>query len=170
MRILILTPQLPYPPRQGTALRNWGILSNLARNHEIWLLTFDEDAAASSGEKGLVPALRAACSQVAVFPLPRRSTVDRLRTLFTSALPDMARRLWSPAFAATFDQWVSANSFDIIQVEGTELARYVLQSQIKNLKSKIVFDDHNCEYLLQRRACETDLRQPRRWHAAAYSF
>lgn len=23
MRILFLTPQLPYPPRQGTALRNW---------------------------------------------------------------------------------------------------------------------------------------------------
>ncbi|MCL5994697.1 MAG: glycosyltransferase, partial [Chloroflexi bacterium] len=41
---------------------------------------------------------------------------------------------------------------------------------IQNLKSKIVFDDHNCEYLLQRRSCETDLRQPRRWHAATYSF
>ena len=37
-------------------------------------------------------------------------------------------------------------------------------------KTKIVFDDHNCEYLLQQRACETDARQPGRWHAAAYSF
>src|SRR5262249_47649015 len=150
--------------------RNWGIISNLARNHEIWLLTFDEDAAVGSGERSLAPALHAACSQVAVFPLPPRPPVDRPRTLFTPPPPGNAWRVWAPPLAATFDQWVLANSFDIIQVEGIELARYVLQSQIKNLKSKIVFDDHNCEYLLQRRACEIDLRQPRRWHAAAYSF
>jgi polysaccharide biosynthesis protein PslH len=168
MRILILTPQLPFPPRQGTALRNWGILSGLARNHEVWLLSFDEQAGDSAA--ALAPELQAACRQVAVFPVPGRSTSARLRTLVTSSLPDMAWRLWSPAFAARFNEWTSAQSFDVIQIEGIELARYALQSAIENPQSKIVFDDHNCEYLLQRRAFETDLRQPRRWHAAAYSF
>jgi glycosyltransferase involved in cell wall biosynthesis len=34
----------------------------------------------------------------------------------------------------------------------------------------IVFDDHNCEYVLQKRAFLTDLRIPARWPGAAYSF
>ena len=38
--ILMLTPQVPYPPRQGTALRNWGILRGLAAHHRVSLLTF----------------------------------------------------------------------------------------------------------------------------------
>ena len=33
-----------------------------------------------------------------------------------------------------------------------------------------MFDDHNAEYLLQKRAFLTDVRQPRRWLGAAYSF
>jgi polysaccharide biosynthesis protein PslH len=35
---------------------------------------------------------------------------------------------------------------------------------------RLVFDDHNAEYVLQRRACLTDLRRPRRWPAAVYSL
>jgi glycosyltransferase involved in cell wall biosynthesis len=34
----------------------------------------------------------------------------------------------------------------------------------------IVFDDHNCEYLLQQRTFLTDLYSPARWPAAAYSY
>jgi glycosyltransferase involved in cell wall biosynthesis len=37
-------------------------------------------------------------------------------------------------------------------------------------KPLVVFDDHNCEYLLQRRAFETDVRRPTRWVAALYSL
>ena len=167
MRILLLTPQLPYPPRQGTALRNWGILSNLARNHEVWLLSFVEPGTDS---QMLAPELTKACHQIATFPVPQRSTVDRLRRLVTSALPDMAWRLWSPDLANCLTEWVTRNHFDIVQVEGIELARYALTSPIDTRRTKIVFDDHNCEYLLQRRACETDMLQPKRWHAAAYSL
>jgi sugar transferase (PEP-CTERM/EpsH1 system associated) len=167
MRILLLTPQLPYPPRQGTALRNWGILSNLARNHEVWLLSFVEPGAEA---QMLAPELTAACHKIATFPVPRRSTVKRLGRLVTSALPDMAWRLWSPEMAHCMREWVTRNHFDIVQVEGIELARYALSIPIDTRGTKIVFDDHNCEYLLQRRACETDLLQPKRWHAAAYSL
>ena len=38
--ILVLTPQVPYPPQQGTALRNWGILRALAERYEVSLLSF----------------------------------------------------------------------------------------------------------------------------------
>ena len=35
---------------------------------------------------------------------------------------------------------------------------------------RLVFDDHNAEYVLQKRAFLTDARRPRRWIAAAYSL
>lgn len=83
----------------------------------------------------------------------------------------MAWRLWSHNFQQIFEQWVEEKNFDIIQIEGIELARYVLESSsIKKRRSKIVFDDHNCEYLMQQRWYERDRRSPQRWHAAAYSL
>jgi len=143
MRLLFLTPQLPYPPKQGTALRNWGLISHLSRQHEIWLMSFDERGASDSA---LPAPLLKACKQVAVFPLPRRTGRDRLNTLLTSSLPDMAWRLWSSEFDAQLHHWLSQESFDIVQIEGIELARYAQHGDYK-----LIFDDHNCEYLMQQR-------------------
>ncbi len=40
--ILLLTPQLPYPPQQGTSLRNFHLLRALAHRHTVTLLSFAE--------------------------------------------------------------------------------------------------------------------------------
>ena len=42
MRLLLLTPQLPYPPHQGTSLRNFNFIAQLAKRHQVCLLTFLE--------------------------------------------------------------------------------------------------------------------------------
>ncbi len=165
MKLLFLTPQLPHPPRQGTALRNWGLISHLAaRGHEISLLSFDEDGGEPS------EALRRACVRIKRVPVPLRRAVDRLRTLATSTLPDMAWRLWSPEFRATFQNMVREVRPDVVQVEGIELARYITEYGASPALPRVVFDDHNCEYLLQQRAFLSDVRRPKRWHGAAYSF
>jgi glycosyltransferase involved in cell wall biosynthesis len=44
------------------------------------------------------------------------------------------------------------------------------QAQGRRAAPRLIFDVHNAAYLLQRRACLTDLRVPRRWIAAAYSW
>ncbi len=166
MKLLFLTPQLPHPPRQGTALRNWGLLSHLAaRGHTITLLSFDEAPGTA-----LSPELRAACAKLVRVPVPRRSTQQRLKTLATSALPDMAWRLWSAEFAGQLHALLRTDPPDILQIEGIELARYAFDPAARAAHTRLVFDDHNCEYVLQRRAFETDARRPRRWHAAAYSL
>ena len=60
-RILILTPQLPYPPQsltgfsQGTTIRNFNLLAGLARRHTVDLLTFltpEERRGKEAGEQG----------------------------------------------------------------------------------------------------------------------
>ena len=166
MKLLFLTPQMPYPPRQGAAIRNWHLISRMAAHHEVALLTF--------GSHMDVPeALAATCRQVEVVPLPPRRGRDRLRTLIATRLPDLARRLWSPTFSARLHTMLAAEHYDWVQVEGLEMAPYaheVLASGPRRARPRWLLDEHNAEYLLQQRAFQTDAQQPATWPAAAYSL
>lgn len=166
-KILLLTPQFPYPPHQGTTLRNYNLIAGLAQRHEVHLLSFGDPA----GCQGTP--LDGACASLRVVPPPQRSTGQRLRGLAFSRLPDMAQRLPSPAFRAALAETLEREDPDVVEVEGIELAQYLFQvaeSRGDRGRPLLVYDDHNAEYLLQKRAFETDVRQPGRWIAAAYSL
>jgi sugar transferase (PEP-CTERM/EpsH1 system associated) len=165
MKILFLTPQVPYPPQKGTALRNWGLISGLAERHEVTTLSFlDPGQAPELDDK-----LTATCRIEVVEP-PLRTTRDRLRDMLTTRQPDMALRLALDAYARQLEAWLARESFDIVHVEGIEMAPYLDVIEAVLPRPLVVFDDHNCEYLLQKRVFLTDLRIPVRWPAAAYSF
>ena len=170
MKILFLTPQLPYPPHQGTAIRNYNLIKHLASRHEIHLLSFIR----SQDDLARAEPLRQLCRRIAGVPVPRRSPTKRLLSVFLSPLPDMALRLPSAEFQARLEAWLKETSFDVVQVEGIEMAGYGLgiRDQGPGIRGRplLVFDDHNAEYVLQQRAFETDARQPRRWVGALYSL
>ncbi|HRQ39107.1 MAG TPA: glycosyltransferase [Chloroflexota bacterium] len=168
MKLLLLTPQLPYPPQQGTSLRNFHIMRGLAADHEITLLSFLEEG--QTADPHQIQPLIELCHQMETVPAPARSSGQRLRQLLTTRLPDMAHRLYSPAFADRLRHLLAGNHFDMVQVEGIELARYLDVIRVANREIKIVFDNHNAETELQRRNMQTDWRQPRRWPAAVYSW
>lgn len=167
MKVLLLTPQLPYPPHQGTSLRNFHIIRGLAETCEVSLLSFLEPGQTMDADQ--IAPLAVLCQRIETVPVPQRTTGTRLQQLFTTRRPDMAHRLFSQAFNVRLLQMLQADTFDIVQIEGIELARYLPVIRHGSPRSKIVFDDHNAETELQRRNFLTDLRQPRRWVAAAYS-
>ncbi len=169
-RVLVLTPQFPYPPHQGTTMRNYNLIAELARRHDVHLLSF---GAPSQGED---TPLHRLCRSVQVVPTPGpRSPRQRLAGLLFSRLPDMAQRLPSTQFHSLLDTTLEREDPHVVEVEGIELAEYLFQVATRRGKEKrplLVFDDHNAEYVLQQRAFETDARsrEPRRWAGAAYSF
>lgn len=163
MRILFLTPQLPYPPHQGRAIRNYNLIKNLASRHEVHLLSFVH----SMDELIRATPLSQCCCGIENVLAPRRSQLRRFISLFFSPQPDMALRLPSEEFRAKLAAALRQEEFDVVQVEGIEMAQYGLCAGDGPL---IVFDDHNAEYLLQRRAFETDVSHPRRWIGALYSL
>lgn len=168
MNILFLTPQLPFPPRQGTALRNLHLIQGLADRHSVSLLSFLEPGQSSqAADWGPLTAL---CQRIATVPIAARSTGRRLLDLPLTGRPDMELRLWSRPFADRLARWLRAERFDVVHVEGIELAPYLPIVERAPHHPLAVFDDHNAEYVLQERAFRTDLRNPRRWHAAAYSY
>jgi len=88
----------------------------------------------------------------------------------------MALRLESEAMHRQLRELLTRNSYDVIQIEGIEMGPYLLQvgehewRRANGARPLVVFDDHNCEYVLQRRAFETDVRRPERWPGALYSL
>ena len=161
-RILILTPQFPYPPHQGTTIRNYNLIKGLAQRHDVHLLSFGEPQA------GRGTPLDGLCRSVQIVRAPQRSTRQRLRGLLLSRLPDMAQRLPSAQFRAALAATLERERPTVVEVEGIELAPYLFQAAAQRAgrdRPLLVFDEHNAEYVLQQRAFETDLGQiwpPRR--------
>ena len=175
--ILILAPQIPVPPQaltgtsQGTTIRNFNLLAGLAKHHTVDLLTFFGPAEAEESQRRAVLDLLAPyCRTIIAEPMPLRSLSRR------RAIHSRTRFLtWRCAFSAlkcthTPREILAAQRYDVIQVEGVEMAPYAMHARGRTPCPRWVFDDHNAEYVLQQRAFLTDVRRPRRWLAAAYSL
>lgn len=167
MKVLFLTPDLPYPPRKGTALRNYHLMKNLAANHEIHLLSFaSQDRTEDTKELGRY------CASICTVPFPRRSAYERFSKSLFSSLPDLAHRLASPLFFRELRALRTHEKYDIVQVEGLEMGPYArtLSRMREGRSPVIILDEHNAEYVLQRTAYQTDKSHIEKWPRAVYSL
>ena len=163
MRLLFLAPQLPYPPHKGTAIRNFNLIVGMSQRHEIDLLTF---ADAGSVRRISGSPLGKACRRIAWADAPSRSMIGRAFTTLFSPRPDMALRLWSPRLANRLSALLREREYDVIQIEAIEMARYGLLARRLAPRALLVLDDHNAEWLLQRRTAEAE-RQLKGWSVGA---
>lgn len=164
MRLLFLTPQIPYPPHQGTTARNFNIIRNLAHHHEISVLSFG-----TSQEIEAAKPLLQACFDIKTTPPPLRSTFSRALSTAISPKPDMALRLFSDSMRALVHAALSSHHYDLVQVEGIEMAPCMVYARQQHPRVKWVYDNHNAEYVLQRTAFLVDARHLGKWHRALYS-
>lgn len=163
MRILVLAPQWPDPPRQGAAIRNLHILLHLAQLHDVTLLTFAQD-------EGIMDSARLGpLVHPQVYPLPKHSYLRRLQILLRTPEPDMALRLRSTLMWERVRELAASGEFDAVHVEGIEMAPYGLLALDTGVPL-MTYDAHNAEYLLQRRAFITDVRRARTLPRALYSL
>ncbi len=168
VRILFLTPDVPYPPHQGAAIRSFNLIKNLAARHEIHLLSF----AQKGNTLNRTSSLSRYCTSIETIPAASRSTKARALSVLFSAKPDMALRLPSPQFTNRLRVCLERQRFDFVQVEAIEMAQYGSAAKEVSLPSppQVIFDDINAEYMLQKRAFETDMKHPSRWLGAFYSL
>jgi sugar transferase (PEP-CTERM/EpsH1 system associated) len=173
IKVLLLTPQTPFPPDQGAPIRNFSFVRYLGQNprYELSLLSFarpDEDPAASPALSELAKYCRKV--ELIAHP-PRRSKLARLRDSLFSSLPDLAKRLASSQFEAALANLLQTETFDVIQCEGLEMAPFGLtRPQSLSTSTRLVLDEHNAEYLMQQRIFEQDWQSGwKRRPAALYS-
>jgi len=164
MKILVLAPQWPDPPRQGASIRNLHLLHYLAKHHRVTLLTFRPDGPMDTS------ALTEICDLAEALPMPRRSTPRRFLQFATSVMPDMAWRMQSDAMERRLEEVCGNSYFDAIHVEGIEMVPYGLMALKLDPLAWMTYDAHNAEYLLQRRAFTTDIPHARRFLRGIYSL
>lgn len=161
MKILIIAPDLPYPPIFGGMLRNHGIIESLRlQGHDVTLVCHYE---------GQIPTVPEDLRVFTVRP-PERTISQRLKDLLLTGQADIARRLYSQPFVNILTELLTNEPFDLVQFEGLEMACY--QPLVAQLQpnAKQVFDAHNAEYNLQQAIFDIDRKQPKRWLAALYSY
>ncbi|TAK21021.1 MAG: glycosyltransferase [Chloroflexota bacterium] len=155
MRILFVAPQVPFPPDKGTKIRNLGLITTLARDHEVGLIALSDRPDAP-----LAAELARTCTYTRVVATPtprgvRRRVVDLLR----DNRPDLALRLYTPALRSAIRDATVRGAWDIVQFEGLETAHQGIGAVSPG--ASVVYDAHNAEWRLQARAATSDARQGR---------
>ena len=164
LRVLMLTPSLPWPAQQGGAMRNFGLLYGLHQaGHEVTLLSFG--AAPESDSP-----LHELCSRIHTVPAPQRHAGARLRALLLSSAPDLAHRLHSALMTARLTELLQRTRFDVVQFEGLEICGLLPLVRRLQPEAACCYDAHNAEYRLQQNLYAIERHRASRWPAALWSW
>lgn len=155
MRILIVGHILPYPPRGGCSLRNFNLIKECSKEHELHLITFYRNAhfyEDVSFEESLKK-MRQHCAHVSAFPIPaERSKWAYSRILASNLLSEYpySTALYESAdFRNALKDHLDRFDFDVMELG--EIGMYRYASTAPELPKVMIH--HNIEsQLLFRRA------------------
>jgi len=163
LNLLFLSQFPPGPPTFGAQRRVQGLMSALARRHEITgisLITAEYDRRAAED------AMREYCNEVVL--VPARSwegagkRLQQARSLLSKR--SFVRSLWDlPALRKALDERLSARSYDIVNVELPFLAlQRLAQAPPGRPPPRLVLDEHNIEFDLARQQAQNQSGLARR--------
>lgn len=142
MKVLLVSPWLPWPPYDGGRIRLLETLQFLAARHEVTLLTH----VSSEAERAHVDTVRGLCKRVEVEfvsgdRLPR---IARVINGMLQGYPVIQSIYYSRRLAQRLRALTASGDFDIIQVEFSMIARYACWISPKS-SARRVLSTHNIE-------------------------
>lgn len=166
MKILWISHLVPYPPKAGVLLRAHYLVKELAKYHEVHLISFNQKTLIEpyfdSYEEGSAIAkskMEEICSRVEFFDSPMdKSPLSKywcaLKSLITPT-PYNINWLRDSHFHQAVNQWHQEENYDFIHCDTISLAQYT--SDIQNTSMSL--DHHNVEshMLIRRAEMETNL-------------
>ena len=164
MKILVLTPYAPWPAYGGGAMRIAYLLRGLAQKHTVTGLSFVPDAPTADGLTVAFPSI----TWHTVIGPARRSTWQRAFDTLFHPWPDMALRNHDHEYYVRLHALCEATEYDVVIGFSIEMVPYL--GIARSYEYATHFDTFNAEYVIQKRAFLTDIRTPKRWHAALYSL
>ena len=147
MKILQLTPRMPFPLTDGGAIGIYNITKSLAElGHSITLVTYPLDDSVTTNEAVTALSKYAKVEMVSK-PLPPRWKV-LFRTVFHGAYP-IERRMM-PEMFELLRSLVEVEKFDIVHVDHSHMGKYGLWLK-REYGLPIVLREHNFEALIYER-------------------
>lgn len=143
MKVLMLTPYLPYPLLTGGQTRSYNLIKRLASlGHKITLFSLVK----SDSERKYVGQLEKFCREVKVF---RRSekpwTVKNILKTGFSFYPFLVIRNWAKGERSAIEQKIKEEKFDLIHAE-----TFYVMPNIPKTNIPILLVEQTIEYLVYR--------------------
>lgn len=139
MKILMLTPYLPYPLLSGGQIRTYNLLKKLAGRHEVTLFALIKE----DSERQYLPELEKYCKKVRLFKRSKRPFTLRniLHTAF-STYPFLVIRNHVPETTKAVKQELSQEHYDLIHAE-----TFYMMPHIPKTNVPIILVEQTIEYL-----------------------
>ena len=146
-RILLICPEPPAPPTWGFALRVYHLGRELARHHDVTLLTYDRGDPTRDW-RHLEELFRVRRVEVPSSAHGKRRT--QLRSLLSRRSYHLGS-LRTGAMQRAIDELTAGERFDVIQVESSQMSGFDFPSG-----PTLVLDEHNVEHDLMRRVASVE--------------
>ena len=145
MKVLMITPYLPYPLYSGGQIRTYNLLKNLAKSHEITLFAF---------VKVVVPdhikALEKFCKKIEVFRRRRAWSIVNILVSGFSFYPFLVAIYYSLSLRKRIREELSLNKYDLIHAE-----TFYVMPNIPQTNVPILLVEQTIEYLVYAHFLET---------------
>lgn len=139
MRILMLTPYLPYPLHSGGQIRTYNFLKQLSSKHQVTLFALIKD----EDEKKYIPVLKQFCQDVQVFK--RSSHPFTLRNILRTAVssyPFLVIRNYVAEVKKAVAMELKKHDYDLIHAE-----TFYMMPHLPATKVPVLLVEQTIEYL-----------------------
>lgn len=114
MKVLMVTPYVPYPPASGGQIRTYNLLKYLSKKHHITLVALSKNAEDSK----YIPALKKYCREIYICKKPEKpwQLKNICKSVF-SPQPFLIVRNYSQEARQTLTKLLKEQTFDVIHTE-----------------------------------------------------
>lgn len=147
MKILMLTPYLPYPLTSGGQIRSYNLLKNLASRHQITLFAFIRHPE----EKKYLKNLAGLCHEIRVFKRRRAWSPLNIFLAGVTPMPFLLSIYYSPAFKRAIKQQLDEEDYDLIHIEC-----FYLMHNLPRTKVPVLLVEQTIEYLVYQSVVENN--------------
>ena len=141
MKILMVTPYLPYPLHSGGQTRSFNLIKHLAKNCEITLFSFIRDVNENQYIKNLSPY----CRKIKTFPRGKTWSLKKILLAGFTPYSFLIANYYSRKMKKIIQEEVKKGGYDLIHVEC-----FYLMSNIPKTKLPVVLVDQTIEYEVYR--------------------
>ena len=145
MKVLMITPYLPYPLYSGGQIRSYNLLKNLARSHEITLFAFVKEVVPDH-----IKALEKFCKKIEVFKRRKAWSVVNILVSGFSFYPFLVAIYYSLSLRKRIKEELFQNKYDLIHAE-----TFYVMPNIPQTRVPILLVEQTIEYLVYAHFLET---------------
>ncbi|PIR59092.1 MAG: hypothetical protein COU69_01735 [Candidatus Pacebacteria bacterium CG10_big_fil_rev_8_21_14_0_10_56_10] len=139
MKILMLTPYLPYPLLSGGQIRTYNLIKKLSRKHDITLFALIKE----ENERQYIPEIEKYCSQVKVFKRSHRPfTLANIIKTGLSSYPFLVIRNYVKETISAVEAELGQQRYDLIHAE-----TFYMMPHIPTTSVPTILVEQTIEYL-----------------------